>query len=206
MKKLMKSLLVAVLFLVGSQAFAADSGKGYSVLDTVQPSSSKKIEVLEFFFYGCSHCFDLHAHLAPWAKSLPKDVELTYVPTVFRDSWEASARAYYALESMGKVEEMGDVLYRAWNVEKKNLYDESSTLAALTPHGVDSAKFSAAYNAFSMQSKVARAKRMIRDYKVSGTPTLVVAGKYVISGLHPKDTIRVLDEVIEMVRKERAKK
>jgi thiol:disulfide interchange protein DsbA len=203
--KLIKSLIVAVMFLVGSIAFAADENKGYSVLSPAQPTSNKQIEVLEFFFYGCSHCFDLHAHLGPWAKKLPKDVKLTYVPTVFRDSWEASARAYYALESMGQAEEMGDVLYWAWNVEKKNLYDETAVKDVLVSHGVDSGKFYGAYNAFSMQSKIARAKLMIRTYGVSGTPTLVVAGKYVISGLQPQATIKVLDEVIEMVRKERSK-
>ena len=205
MNKLIKSLIVAVMFLVGSIAFAADENKGYSVLSPAQPTSNKQIEVLEFFFYGCSHCFDLHAHLGPWAKKLPKDVKLTYVPTVFRDSWEASARAYYALESMGQAEEMGDVLYWAWNVEKKNLYDETAVKDVLVSHGVDSGKFYGAYNAFSMQSKIARAKLMIRTYGVSGTPTLVVAGKYVISGLQPQATIKVLDEVIEMVRKERSK-
>ena len=200
--KLIKSMVVALSLLVGGTAFAAvEMGKDYSLLNPPQPTESKKIEVLEFFFYGCSHCFHLHPLLSAWEKTMPKDVELTFVPTIFRDSWEPMARTFFALESMGQQQQLHDALYKAWNVDNNQLIEESQIRDFVSSHGVDGAKFSAAYNSFTMQSKVARAKQMIRSYSISGTPTLVVDGKYVIEGLQPEDTIRVLKEVITIARK-----
>jgi thiol:disulfide interchange protein DsbA len=202
MNKLTKCLLVAVaLFISGAALADAQLGKDYSLLNPAQPTGTKKIEVLEFFFYGCSHCFHLHPLLSAWEKTMPKDVELTFVPTVFRDSWEPMANTFYALESMGQQQQLHDALYRAWNEENLALTDADNIADFVAKHGVDRAKFTAAYSSFSMQSKVTRAKQMIRSYGINGTPTIVVDGKYVIEGLQPEDTIRALKEVIVMARK-----
>ena len=203
MKSMIKGLLVAAALFVSGVAFAdAQLGRDYTLLNPQQPTSTKKIEVLEFFFYGCSHCFHLHPLLSAWEKTMPKDVELIFVPTVFRDSWESMAYTYYALESMGERQKLHDALYRAWNEDNLALTDEDSVADFVAKHGVDRAKFVAAYNSFAMQSKVMRAKQMIRSYGISGTPTLVVDGKYVIEGLQPQDTIRALKDVIVLARKE----
>ena len=202
MNSLIRSLVVAVaLFISGAALADAQLGKDYSLLNPAQPTGTKKIEVLEFFFYGCSHCFHLHPLLSAWEKTMPKDVELTFVPTIFRDSWEPMANTFYALESMGQQQQLHDALYRAWNEENLALTDADKIADFVAKHGVDRVKFTAAYNSFSMQSKVTRAKQMIRSYNISGTPTLVVDGKYVIEGLQPEDTIRALKEVIVMARK-----
>jgi thiol:disulfide interchange protein DsbA len=105
---------------------------------------------------------------------------------------------------MGQLSKLHDALYRAWNVENQELFDETAITNFVAKHGVDRKKFTAAYNSFSMQSKVVRAKQMIRSYGVNGTPTIVVDGKYVITGLQPDDTVRVLQEVIKMARKARS--
>ena len=202
MNRLIKGWLIAIaLFASGAVWADAQLGKDYSLLNPAQPASAKKIEVLEFFFYGCSHCFHLHPLLSNWEKTMPKDVELTFVPTVFRDSWEPMANTFYALESMGQQQQLHDALYRAWNEENMALTDVDKIADFVAKHGVDRTKFTAAYNSFAMQSKVTRAKQMIRSYNISGTPTLVVDGKYVIEGLQPADTIRALKEVIVMARK-----
>ena len=206
MNSLIRSLVVAVALMVSGAALAdAQLGKDYSLLNPAQPTSTKKIEVLEFFFYGCSHCFHLHPLLGAWEKTMPKDVELTFVPTVFRDSWEPMAYTYYALESMGKQAQLHDALYRAWNEDNMVLVDEDKIADFVAKHGVDRAKFTAAYNSFAMRSMVTRAKQMIRSYGINGTPTLVVDGKYVIEGLQPEDAIRALKEVIVMARKTHGK-
>jgi len=207
MRGFIKGIIVAVLLSMGSTTlFAAELGKEYRLLNPPQPVSGKKIEVLEFFYYGCSHCFDLHNPLSVWEKTIPKDVELIYVPTIFRDSMEPLARTFYALESLGMIHQMHDAVYRALMVENRELRDETSIGEYLSTKGVDRKKFSAAYNSFSMQSKVTRARQMVRGYGVGGTPTLVVDGKYMITGLYPQDTLRVLNEVIVMARKERSGK
>lgn len=205
MNKLIRSLFVTAALLISGSAFAAaEPGRDYILLNPPQPTDAKKIEVLEFFFYGCSHCARLHPPLTVWEKTMPKDVALTFVPTIFRDSWEPMARTFYALESMGQREKLHDALFRAWT-DNVDLSDEEKITAFVAQHGVDKAKFSAAYNSFSMQSKVTRAKQMVRSYAVNGTPTLVVDGKYLITGLQPDETIRVLNEVIAIARKSHTK-
>lgn len=199
-------MIFAALIISGTAFATAELGRDYKLLNPSQPTDSKKIEVLEFFFYGCSHCFHLHTPLTAWEKTMPKDVELTFVPTIFRDSMEPMARTMYALESMGQLDKLHDAIYRAWNEDKIELFDEDSIVNFVAKHGVDREKFTAAYNSFSMQSQVVRAKQMVRGYRINGTPTLVVDGKYVITGLQPDDTIRVLKDVIVIARKARSGK
>lgn len=202
MKVGIKSLLVAAALLLSSTAFAAAQlGKDYTLLNPAQPVSTKKIEVLEFFFYECSHCFHLHPFLADWEKTIPGDVELTLVPTIFRDSTEPLARTFYALDSIGKLKQVDDAIYQAIHVKQANLYDLDTISTFVASNGVDKAKFASAYNSFTVNSKVVRAKQMIRSYGIDGTPTLVVDGKYKITGLQPADAIRVLNEVIVIARK-----
>jgi thiol:disulfide interchange protein DsbA len=207
MKSLIRSLVVAVALMASGTALAAEAqlGRDYVLLNPPQPTSTRKIEVLEFFFYGCSHCYHLHPLLSAWKKTMPRDVKLTYVPTVFRDSWEPMAYTYYALESMGKEARLHDALYRVWNEDHIFLVDEDKIADFVAKHGVDRAKFTAAYNSFAMKSMVTRAEQMIRSYGINGTPTLVVDGKYVIEGLQPEDTIRALKQVIVLARKTHGK-
>jgi thiol:disulfide interchange protein DsbA len=133
---------------------------------------------------------------------MPADVELSFIPTIFRESTEPMARAYYALESMGKIKSLDDAIYQAIHVKQANLYDLDTIGAFVASRGVDKAQFSSAYNSFTVNSKVARSKQLIRSYNIQGTPTLIVDGKYAITGLLPADTIRVLNEVIAIARKD----
>ena len=207
MKRFTLSLLVLMSAMLSNGAHAeAQLGKDYTLLASAQPSSKQKIEVLEFFFYQCGHCFHLHPLIAQWEKTKARDVEINYVPTIFQAATEPLATAYYALESMGQIKQVDDAIYQAIHVNQIALFDLDSISAVVTKSGVDKAKFAAAYSSFSVQSKVARAKQMIRNYNIQGTPTLIVDGRFVITGLQPADTIKVLDEVINQVRKERSGK
>ncbi len=205
---IIRKIAAALLFFCVTLAHAeVVAGRDYKLLNPPQPvSSGSKVEVLEFFFYGCSHCFHLHPQLSAWEKKMPKDVELQYVPVIFRDSWEPMARTFYALEALGQLERLHDALFEAWNVTNTDLSDETQISAFVVKHGVDRAKFSAAYNSFSMGSKVMRSNQMVQAYGVRGTPTIAVDGKYIITGLTPEETIRVLDEVVKVARKERNRK
>lgn len=203
--KFIKQLLVLLVLLASTQVYAASGiGSEYRQIEPAQPTrSGNKIEVLEFFFYGCSHCYHLHPLLSEWAKKKPKDVELVYVPTVFNPGWEPMAYTFYALEQMGKQKKLHDELYNAWNVNNINLSDLSSIAAFVGQHGVDSKAFSDSYQSFSVQSKVMRSKQLQQAYNIRGTPTLIVDGKYLITGLLPENAIRVLDELVERARQER---
>lgn len=203
MNSLIKSLVVAASLLIGSTTLAAaELGKDYKLLNPPQPTDTSKIEVREFFFYECPHCFHLHPLLAAWEKTMPKDVELVFVPTMFRDTTEPLARTYYALESMGQISKLDDAIYQAIHVKNTGFHDLNAIADFVAKNGVDREKFTAVYNSFSIQSKITHAKQMIRSYGITGTPTLVVDGKYAIEGLQPEDTIRVLNEVIAIARKE----
>jgi len=202
--KFIKTMVVAFFLMTCGVAQAGlTEGKDYTLVRPPQPTSTNKIEVMEFFFYGCIHCYHLDPKLQQWEKSKPKDVQLILVPTIFRDSWEPMARTYYALDSLGLEGKLHDALFRAWNVENTALLEESAIVNFVSARGVDGSKFSAAYNSFSVQSRVNRSMQMIRSYGIEGTPTMIVNGKYKISGLQPDETIRVLNEVIAMARKER---
>lgn len=205
--KLLKQLLAVAILIFSTQVFAeAQLGSDYKELSPALPTrAGEKIQVLEFFFYGCSHCFHLHPYLSAWEKKMPKDVELELVPTIFRDSWEPMARTFYALEAMGQQHRLHDDLFNAWNVSNVDLSDEAKILDFVAQRGVDRAGFSAAYNSFTMSSKVSRSNQMVRDYGIRGTPTIIVGGKYVITGLSPEETISVLNQVIAKARKEHSK-
>ncbi len=205
--RFIKSWLLMLALLAATQmSTAAELGKDYKMVNPPQPTSTgNKIEVLEFFFYGCSHCFNLHPLITAWEQKAGKDVELVYVPAIFNPSWEASARTFFALEALGQRKQLHDALFKAWS-NNLELIDEASSTDFVSKNGVDRKKFSDAYNSFAMQSKVARAKQMMQAYNIRGTPTLIVDGKYLITGLQPADTVRALTEVVEMARKERGKK
>lgn len=197
-------MLCALLFAteVGAAALA---GRDYKRLEPAQPvSSGDKIEVLEFFFYGCSHCFHLHPYLSAWEKKMPKDVVLRHVPVIFRDSWEPMARTFYALEALGQLPRLHDALFNAWH-DDVDLTGAQQAAEFVAQHGVDRTRFRETYDSFSVTSKVNRSIQMLQSYQIRGTPTLVVDGKYVITGLQPADMIRTLNEVIEIARKERGK-
>jgi protein dithiol oxidoreductase (disulfide-forming) len=179
-------------------------GKDYKLMSSPQPTTSgKKVEVLEFFFYGCSHCYHLHPFMTEWEKKKPKDVELKYVPVIFNESAEPMARAFYAVEAMGQLNKMHDELFKSLYVLNVEMNDEKSITDFVAKYGVDRAKFGAAYNSFAMQSKITRSNQMVQSYGIRGTPTIVVDGKYAISGLQPERIVEVLDEVVKIARKER---
>jgi len=197
---------VLAVLCMGYAHAEVEAGKDYKILNNPQPTTSgKKVQVEEFFFYGCSHCFHLHPLLTEWEKKLPKDVELRYMPTIFNEAWEPMARTFYALEVLGQRKKLHDPLFEAWNVQNIDLSDEAKITDFVAKYGVDRAKFGAAYNSFALQSKIARSNQLVQAYGIRGTPTIIVDGKYSITGLQPAETIRVLDEVVQIARKDRSK-
>ena len=206
--KSIKQIFIALALLSITQVMAEPiAGKDYTLVNPAQSTNTgKNIEVLEFFFYGCSHCYKLHPFLDTWEKKKVKDVELVFVPTIFSAPGETMARTHYALEALGQRKKLEVDLYKAWNVNNVDLRTADNATDFVVQHGVDRKQFSEAYNAFSTESKVMRSKQMVQSYGIRGTPTVIVDGKYLITGLHPADTIKVLDSLVEKVRKERAGK
>lgn len=176
--------LVAVAgFVTTAPAHAAApvEGKEYQVLKSPQPVTPGKIEVTEFFWYGCPHCFDFEPELEAWMKKQGKDVAFKRVPVAFREDLMPHTKIYYALESMGKLDAMHNKVFSAMNVDRKRMLDVNEIADFMARNGVDRKAFLDAYNSFSVTTSAQRANKIADAYKIDGVPTIVIQGKYVTS-------------------------
>lgn len=202
--------LLMVLAMFGTAHAAVMAGKEYTQLNPPRPTETgKKIEVIEFFYYGCPHCFNLEPNLEAWRKKLPADVSFRRVPGVFRDSWMPLTRLYYAYEALGLVDKLHADTFNAIHVDNIDLGTDKAIIDWVVKHGVDRNKFTAAFNSFAVQNKAQRARVMTQRYGVQGVPTLVVDGKFMTSsgqaGGHD-NVMAAVDELIAMARAERKKR
>ncbi len=155
------------------------AGKDYSLVRPPQPTDSgAKVEVIEFFFYGCPHCNNLVPHLEAWLKRKPADVDFKRVPAIFQDSWTPLARTYYALDAMNLTDKLHVELFAAIHRQKTRLDDANAIFNWVAGKGVDRKKFEAAYNSFGVNGRVKRSMDLTRKFDIPGTPALVVDGKY----------------------------
>jgi len=141
-------------------------------------NSQDKIEVVEMFFYGCPHCFNLESTVEEWKKDLPDNVSFRYVPAVFKDTWAPLAKAYYAMEKMDLLEKLHAPLFEAIHFEQRRIYTEEAIADFVAEHGVDRDDFMNAMNSFAVKTAVNKAKKMTDASGISGVPALIVNGKY----------------------------
>jgi len=181
MKKL---LMFLFLFASSSLLQAADYKEGvdYKQLPQLETDSGDKIEVLEFFWYGCPHCYAFEPYIAEWKKTKPANVEFTRIPAVFRPDWEVEARAYYALSNMGVIEDIHGKIFTAIHKDKKRFNKLELIADFVEKNGVDRKKFVEEYNSFAVDGMVRKAKKKQAEYKIEGVPSIAVAGKYLTSG------------------------
>lgn len=204
------SLFLSLGFTVISDVHAElIKGRDYAVLLSPQPTTSgDKIEVLEFFWYGCPHCYKLYPQIRIWQKKIPKDVSFKYIPAIFRKNWIPGAKTFYTLEILGGEDKLHNKIYDAIHIEKIDLANEEMLFNWAEKQGVDRKKFISVYNSFSVVSKSSQSSQMSGKYGLKGVPSLVVDGKYLISGRMggtPQETIQTLNQLINKVRKERTK-
>jgi thiol:disulfide interchange protein DsbA len=183
------------------------AGIEYIPLSPAQPTESgKNVEVIEFFWYRCPHCFRLEPDLSAWLKKKPKDVVFRRVPAVLSEPWAPLARAYYAMESLGLGEKLHERLFSAIHVEGKDMNNEGVLFAWMEAQGVNRQRFVDAYKSFAVSAKVNRARQMTREYGLEGVPTLVVDGRWrtdvsKAGGTH-QALFTVVDHLIVKARKE----
>jgi len=145
--------------------------------------SNGKIEVVEFFWYGCPHCNAFEPALDAWSKQLPADVAFRRVPVAFRDEpYVTHQRIYFALESMGLVNSMQRKVFYAIHNDHQSLAKLPDIVAFMTKNGVDGAKFTDAFNSFSTQTKARQAAQLSAAYKIDGVPAIGIQGRYYTSG------------------------
>jgi thiol:disulfide interchange protein DsbA len=168
-----------------------------------------RIEVIDFFWYGCPHCNDLQPALEAWINGKPADVALRRVPAILSDSWAPHARIYYALEQLNEVERLHQKVYYSYHVEQLYMSKPDVVVEWAVKNGIDRKGWLDAYYSPEVDAKVERAKKLSEAYTVEGTPTLVVDGRYLTSGsLAPSlhGMIPVLEDLIRLARQERVRK
>lgn len=160
-------------------------GKDYDKLAKPVATSAPadKVEVIEFFWYNCSHCNEFEPSLARWMTTAPKNASVQRVPVAFNASFAPQQKLYYTLEGMGKVDELHARVFRAIHVERQNLSKEDAIFAWVAKQpGIDMAKFKEIYNSFSVSNQVRRATQLQEAYGVEGVPSMGVAGRYYTDG------------------------
>ena len=201
--------LLTLSGLVSAQGQKIEEGFDYRILPIAQPVEAKgKVEVIEFFWYGCPHCYDFEPELSSWVKRQPKDVVFKRVPVAFRDDFMPHSQLFYALEAMGKGDALNEKVMYAMHKENKRLLTEPEIADWVASQGIDRNTFLATYRSFAVISKARAAKQMAEAYRIDGVPTIVMQGKYVtspsIAGTKAK-AILVMDYLEEKIRKNKYK-
>ncbi|MBT4348769.1 MAG: thiol:disulfide interchange protein DsbA/DsbL [Methylococcales bacterium] len=180
MVKLFRAVLWLVLGL-SAQLLWAESAveKGYENVAPVQPVElAGKVEVLEFFWYGCPHCFSFEPVLNEWVKKQSDKINFVRVPAVFSKRWGRHAKAYFTAQALGVSEQLHADFFNAIQIKKQRLETEDQLVEFFVAHGVNEQDFRNAYQSFLVDAKMRQAKSMGPRYGVTSVPTIIINGKY----------------------------
>ena len=178
---------LAVLGVVGSVPGVALAqggpveGRHYLIVNPPVPVSAGKIDVIEFFWYGCPHCYAFEPVVEPWSKRLPADVAFRRVHVMFRENTRTHQRTFFALEALDREAEFRPKIFNAIHQEHLSLDTPDSMAAFLAKQGLDKAKFLGVYNSFSVQSKCMQAVKLSEAYHIDGVPSIGVGGRFLTS-------------------------
>ena len=205
-KTLIRPILLVLLLLPLSGQAQFLEGVEYVRISPQLVETGAKVEVREFFWYGCSHCFSLEPTLSKWLKTMPKNVQFVRTPGIFNERWAVHARAYYAFETLGITGKMHGALFHALHADKRPLNDAESLAAFVAEKGGDRKAFLDAYNSFGMQASLNRANQAARVYNIESVPTLIVDGKYMTNANIAGGFDRVMQVVDFLVKQAAAER
>lgn len=209
LKKFTRTSLFALSVAVAATFNPAQAAEpvGYELVTPAQPTHDvNKVEVIEFFWYGCPHCFDFEPTLAKWVKTLPKNVEFIRQPAVFSELWGKHAKAYYTAEALGVVDKIHQDFFDAIQVKKEHLETEEQLAKFFAAHGVAEADFKAAYSSFLVDTKVRQAGALAAKYGITGVPAIVINGKYKTSGPLAGSHEKMIEVMNRLIAQESAAK
>ncbi len=204
-------LAVAAAFVTVTAAGAQElqEGKNYFRFKAPLPvETGKKIEVIEFFSYGCPHCADLEPILQPWIRALPADVQFRRMPVLFQERWIVLAKAFFTLDALGEDARLSPEVFTAIHKSGINLASEKTFFDWAATKGLDRKKVEDMYASFSIAGKINRAKQQAQLYNIQSVPTLIVDGKFMTAsdkvGGHP-NIPSALNALVAKARAERPK-
>ena len=199
-------LAVSLLSSTAVHAQSWEDGTHYRTLDNpVRTASDEGVEVAEVFWYGCPHCYNFKPLAESYEENAPDYVNYVRLPAALGRSWEPHAYAFYALEAMDELsQDVHDGLFEALAGERRPLNDAESLADFVAQYGVDAEEFVSTYNSFGVRARVQQAQSKIRGARITGTPTMLVDGKYVTSASMAGGHENVLKVVEYLAEKENA--
>ncbi len=211
--KTWRGILAAVLagfgvcLALAAGAVELKEGRDFRVINPPLAVDKARIEVTEFFWYGCPHCFDFEPLLAPWAKKLPADVVFRRVPALFpNNKWAPPARLYYTLEAMNLVGRLHRDVFNAMHLDHQRLDDEKILFDWIAKKGIDVQKFREAWASFGVQSRVQQARELTLSATITGVPSVMVQGKYLaLTPGNYEDLLEIIEQLIDRARAEAGK-
>ena len=206
MRNLVMSVLLVSASLLGSTVFAQElvEGRNFVTLGSPVPTAQpEKIEVVELFWYGCPHCYQLEPTINPWAAALPEDVNFVRVPAMFGGIWNVHGQLFFTLEAMKAGEKVHNSIFDALHNSGRKLSTADEIAKFVAEQGVDKELFVKTWNSFSVKSQMEKAKKLALAYQITGVPAIVVNGKYrfdigMAGGL--QETVDVADALIQKER------
>jgi thiol:disulfide interchange protein DsbA len=172
--------LIAAMALAPLAVRAQDSG--YTTLSSAVPvENPAKVEIAEFFWYGCIHCYNLEPAVNSWLPTLPADAYFRRIPAVFNERWAIDAAIYYSFEALGLLDKLHRPFFDAIHKDRLRTDNPAALGEWLTKNGLDPKKFDATMKSFGVQSKTKRASQLTGASRIEGTPALMVQGRYTIS-------------------------
>jgi len=198
---MLKKLIFLFLFSYASLSLAEPLG--YETLSPAQPTQNQdKVEVIEFFWYGCPHCYSLEPAMEKWLKTKPDNVEFIRQPAVFSELWGKHAKAYFVAEALGVVDKVHADLFDAIQNKKQKLTSEDQLAKFFVAHGVDETEFRNTYNSFLIDAKLRQAKAMSPRYGITGVPAIIINGKYKTNGPLAKSQDNMIEIMNRLIQQE----
>lgn len=189
--------LLPVAFSSFAQIERYVAGTHYTELpNPVNTRDASKVEVLEAFWYGCSHCFRFEPLLAAWEENAPDDVDVVRFPALWNDLMKIHAQVYYTAEALGKLDVLHTPVFNAINLQGNRLQNERQIGSLFAEYGVAAEDFEKAFNSFSVRTKVNQAEKRMQDYQIRSTPNMIVNGKYLVT---TGQNVRTQEEMLEVV-------
>ncbi len=212
MLKKTPALLLAILMFLPVTVFAADyeAGKHYMLIPMPVPARDEsKIEVVELFWYGCSHCFRFEPLVKKWKTTIADDVDFRHSPAMWNEVMKTHAKVYFAADALGVLDKVHQAMFDAMNVDRKKMLSESEIATLFIEQGVSKKDFEKAFSSFGVASRAQQADALARGYKITGTPEMVVNGKYRVSASSAggqADMLKVINFLIAKERQAKASK
>jgi len=200
--------ILCFVSLARAQSIELKPNQNFVVIQQQPLQDASKIEVIDFFWYGCPYCYELLPQFNEWLKTKPDDVVVRRIPAVLRESWLAQAHMYYTLDVLGEADNFHDRVFDAHHKDRliSNIPEQVAEWAL--KNGLDKDRWQEAYHSKEVQNRVIRAVQMSRAYAVAGTPAIVVDGRFMsTSGMSGgvKNLVPVMEALIDVARERRAK-